>query len=372
MANPLVKHLQSPAWAAGATQQILTDRIPATLTGMASHVVRMDIKVVLSVEDSSAVAVPGADLWDAINLFTFRDVLSNTIIRLRGRHLRTIIKAVKGWRHADPAALPGTDSGTLERMLECSIPFHGLPGGVAGFESYKDMLLPVDRFRTVPIEVEWSAATPATWVDASINSATMYISFVCLPYREPVMGADLRYSFIDIGAAERTLDFPVKGTAIHTAIITNTGRNLGTYTDFTVDELQYLSQAQLWQITAAWNNGTALDVAQHEVITAPEFAPIVFQGRSYNVTGVVPFPTGRMQLQVTSTNALLQELVVAELFDSRELAEKFKGRPMTVFASTAFAKADYAKKNQPRVGGGTAAPVAARLNRLLPQKMRRQ
>jgi len=201
----------------------------------------------------------------------------------------------------------------------------------------------------------------------------MYISFVTLPYREPILGADLRYSFIDVGAAERTLDFPVKGTAIHTAILTNVDRNLATYTDFTVDELQFLSQAQLWQLTAGWNNGTALDVAQHETITAPEFVPIVFQGRSYNITGVVPFPTGRMQLQVTSTNALLQELVVAELFDSRDMAEKFKGRPMTVFANTGFAKADYSKKNQPTPSGAGAAPaVAARLNRLLPQKMRKR
>ena len=110
-----------------------------------------------------------------------------------------------------------------------------------------------------------------------------------------------------------------------------------------------------------------------EPIAAPVFGiPIVYQDRRGDITGVVTFQLGRMVYQSVHTEPDPLELMLCEVYDTRDLALKLMGRPQTIFQGAQFAVADYAAKNQPGRGGrGVGTQVASKLNHLLSQQLRR-
>lgn len=285
------------------------------------------------------------------------------------------MKLCRGWQHDDPADLPGNDSGSLTRTLEFSIPFHGRHGGVLGSRAYDDYWLPVDRIRGVPIEVEWA---PAAVFDnaGDITDAVLYINPVLMPYRSVVVGADIRWHYLDM-APSAAVHMPLRGKALHSAgIMANTGEYshpAATWTQFSLEEFSFLSRVTLPQLVGAWNSRCAQCVPEHEPIADPQFIPIVFQDKRGSVTGLPMFPLGRVELNVTSTETETWEMIMAEVFDTQDLAQKLMGRPQTVFQGARRAVAKYSEKNQPgRQGRGTgpSSRVATRLNHLLAHQLR--
>lgn len=372
MSHPLIAHFQTPAWAANATQEIRTDRLPSTLDGMPAHIVSIDCKLALTITDSSESGGQGWDIYNTISRLRIRDVLGNEILHLRGRHLRALMKQVRGWRHPDPTDLPATGSGSLTRVLEFQVPFHGEDGGILGSMEYDDYWLPVDRIRGVPIEVQWSAADYGTAGDAEVTDATLYMNFVLKPYKTVVVGADVRWGFLD-QAASAALHVPLKGKALHSLGVMIQDLDHTDFTDFTIQDFAYMNRANLWQLVSAWNTRCALDVAQFEAIADPEFIPVIFQDRRDAVTGLVMFPLGRLELQTTTTATEAFELMTCEIFDTQDLCRKLMGRPQTVFQGANLAVPKYAKKNQPgRNGRGANQRVANRLNHLLAHQLRRR
>jgi len=370
-----VAQFQSPAWVAGATQQIPIDRLPSVADGMPLHVSCIDCEICLTVTDDDDTEEPGINLIDCLENLRIRDILGNEIVNLRGRHLQMLIKMATGWRHADPAALPGTDDGSHTRSIQFRIPFHGGPGGILSMRKFKDAWLTVDRIRGVPVELTWSAAAYPT-SGAVITNAVLTMSFKMVPYKTPVVGSDIRYSYIDqANVANGPLEFPIKGQAVHTAGVMRPDRahGGGVWTNFTVNQFGFLSQSTLFQQVEGWNEGSALDVAQMEPIAAPVFGvPVVYQDRRFDITGVVTFQMGRLVCQSVHTEPDPLELMMLEVYDTRDLALKLMGRPQTVFQGARYTVADYAAKNQPGRGGpGVGGAVASKLNHLLSQQLRR-
>jgi hypothetical protein len=376
---PLVTNLQSPAYVAGATHQIQTDRLLSTIDGMPNHIVALDLKLLANVTPGES-DVASWHLFDIIDTITIRDVLANVILRLRGRYLRELLWASKGWLDHE-GVLQG--SGQAANLIaRACIPFHGGRGGVAGFTRYRDCWLPVDRIRGIDIEVTWKAAPEIN--DATLNSAALYISARCLPYPKVVVGADVRYSFTD-EADGQSFDVPLTGVSFHTVAICNIDRDHSDYTNIHIPDYSYLSNVAPWQLVDGWNHSTCIDPEQHASLdtadvmscgghgltfTAPEFLPLIYQDARYSIQGAISFPRGRMRVEATNTNATTQELGMVQIHDTRDLVRKLMGRKSTVFELATKAKAMYEKKNTGSVQSGNAAK-AAQLNVLLGYELSR-
>ena len=181
MAFVQVAQLQSPAWVAGATQQIETDRLPSVADGMPLHIACIDCEICLNVTDDDDTEEPGVNLIDCLDQLVIRDILGNEIVRLSGRHLQMLIKMGTDWRHADPAALPGTGSGALVRSIQFRIPFHGGAGGIGG-----TAFTPVVNWPEVAILGIARSSTEPVWLDGQFQPRLMLP--LALSYDHRVIG----------------------------------------------------------------------------------------------------------------------------------------------------------------------------------------
>lgn len=356
----VLQHSLTATYAAAGQSQLDLRRFLQTADGMPLHLTCIDLKLLVDITPHAGNDTPGSELSTLIDRIVLKDCLSNDVVNIRGRHLRTLVKAARGWAHADPAALTaGGDQTTL--TIPFSIPFHGDEGGILGFREFVDCIQPMDRFRETVMLIYWANGIAS---GATINSASLHVSFRLLPLPEVVQGADIRWTYID-HADDPTVEFPVNGIAYHTAIIQNSDLDHVDYTVLSVDEFSYLSQVNGWQLVSAWNEACCEDVGQHELITAPQFMPVIYQDKRYSVQGAITFPGNKMIVRTTNTHGATQDLGMVQIHDSMDLAGKLAGRTGTVYQLATAHYPKFAKKNF----SGVEAQKASRLVRMLGRKM---
>lgn len=330
---------------------------------MPLHITSIDLKLHLTLTGDAANDEPGENFCRVLDRLELVDINSNTVVRLQGHHFDQLMKAVRGWRYPTPADGPQGDA-EASHYWYANIPFHGGPNGVAGYAEFKDLIQPVDRFRETNLEVFFNAGALSF---STLNSATLYISFNCGPYKEVVQGADIRYGYMTHSDAQR-FELPVNGKSVHTAILAVDDLDGSDVTVVNCEQFSFLNNVQLWQLVSSWNAMNADSPSEFIAHAAPEFVPLIWQDKRGSVQQTIGFPGQKAFFDVTNTIGEDVDLCWAQIHNTKRLADKLMGRAGTAFENKRYRKAGFAKKNGAGMARGSRA-AAERMESMLPQKL---
>jgi hypothetical protein len=346
--------------AGGGNVSVDLRKLLPTAHQMPLHVTAVELKLVATITPHATEDEPGTNICRILDRIELYDIDSETIVRLQGHHVDQLVKCATGWRYADPGTIVAAGQAD-DFTWQGRIPFHGGPAGLAGFQDFKDVILPVDRIRETNMEIYFNAAALA---NATLGAVTLYVSFTCGPYSSVMLGADVRYGYMTHSDAQR-IELPTTGKAVHTAALCVDDLDASDITVVNVDQFSYLNNVQLWQLIHAWNSMVAFSPSEHVAIGSPEFAPLIFQDRRGSIQQSLGFPGQKALMDVTNTVGEDMDLCWVQVHNTKRKADKLIGRAGTAFEDKRLRKAQFSKKNGPTMN----QTVGKRLETLLPQKL---
>jgi hypothetical protein len=340
--------LETLAWAASGSGSLNFERVPPQLAGAMCHISAIDFKLAVTITAHATNDTPGDEIIRAIDTLRLLDRFGDVVLDLKGHQLRTVLKActgfVGGGVYGDPAAVDGGSDPGEVRYCYFRIPFHGAIGGLLGVRGYSDLLQPVDRFTEGRIDVTWGTATPFEEDDTgTITAATLYPSVELDVRREIIQGMDVRWRRGSVGDAQQ-INVSIMGEGLHTLAITNPDLDHSDYTVVTVRELVHAINVRPDSLVQSWNAECALDVAQMENPLLNQFLPIVFPRAEGKLLGAIPYRKGRLELELTNTNATDQEYGMVEFYNSAILAEKMATVPQSLTYGRVYGRAKAVKR----------------------------
>lgn len=347
---PKMVDLETAAWAASGSSHVTFERVPPQVAGAMAHISAINFKLAVTITAHADNGTPGDEIIRAISRLRLIDRFGDVVLDLRGHLLRTLLKVctgrVGGGLFTDPALVANGAGAGQVRYVYFSIPFHGGRGGLLGVRGYSDLLQPVDRFAEGRIEVSWGTATPFQAADTgTITAATLYPSVELDVRRECIQGMDVRWRDGSVGDAQ-SVDVAIMGEGLHSLGIFNPDLDHSDYTVATVRELNHLINCSPITLAADWNKECALSDGDFETPTASQFLPIVYARREGKLLGAIPYRKGKLELELTNTNATDQVYGMVEFFNSNVLARKMVTVPQTLTYGRVATRVKTIKRNR--------------------------
>jgi len=334
-----------------------------TAHNMPLHIYRINFRLKLLVTPHATNDEEGENLVNVIDRVEVRDILNNVIVNLRGRHIDHFIKCCRGSRYDTPADVAGGGEQAYVYWYG-SIPFHGGPGGIAGMREPLDAVLPVERIREQVMTVYFNATALA---EATLDAAYLYVSFDTFPYKELIVGSDVRYSYFDHANAQR-IELSTTGKAVLCAAICQGDFDHSDVTAVTSEQFAFMSNVQADQLLQRWNWAVADSPDQYEDPNVGAFLPLIMQDRRTGVQGGIGYPGQKAIFDVTNTIGETIELCSLQVHNTKRLADRLMNKRGTIFEQMNFKKPKFEKKNAAGVASGNPA-LAQRIGCLLAQKL---
>jgi len=359
MIGGIVNSFAVPMPAGGGNVSVDLRRLLSTIHQMPVHMTAIELKLVISATPHANTAEPGGNFANILDRIEVLDINSNMMVRMQGWHCDALVKAATGWRYPTPADIPGDGGDASTYYWQARIPFHGGPGGVAGYSEFKDCIQPIDRFRETSMEIYFDAGA---FDNAALDAAVLHVSFTGGPYKAVNQGADIRYGYMVHHDAQR-FELPINGKAVQTAALLPHDRDCSDVTAVTIEQFSYMNNVLPWQLYQAWNSNVAQAPAQFLLHLVPEFLPLIFQERRGSIQQAIGFPGQKAFMDITNTIGTTSDLCWVQVHNTKRLADKLLGRAGTCYQDKRLRKAKFSKKN------GKNNASMARMEALLPQEL---